>query len=79
MAMYNVCAVCNASGDLHTTGITVSLNEGPTGKQSIEEAFANKDPPRNIAELKEKRVHCPKIGRQYAQRDDRKIFLIPMG
>jgi hypothetical protein len=79
MAMYNVCAVCNACGDLHTTGITVSLNGGPTTKQSIEEAFANKDPPPNIAELKDKRVHCPKIGRQYAQRDDRKIFLIPMG
>ena len=79
MAMYNVSAVCNACGDLHATGITVSLNGGPTGKQSIEEAFANKDPPPNIAELMEKRVHCPKIGRQYAQRDHRKIFLIPMG
>jgi hypothetical protein len=65
--MYNVCAVCNACGDLHTTGITISLNEGPASKQSIEDAFASKDPPPNIAELKEKRVHCPKIGRQYAQ------------
>lgn len=79
MAMYNVCAVCIACGDLHTIGITVSLNGGPTSKQSIGEAFANKDPPANIAELKEIRVHCPKIGRHYAQKDDRKIFLIPMG
>jgi hypothetical protein len=78
MAMYNVCAVCNACGDLHTTGISVSLIGGPASKQSIEEAFANKDPPPNIAELKEKRVHCPKMGRQYAQRDGRKIFLIPI-
>jgi hypothetical protein len=51
--MYNVCAVCNACGDLHTTGITISLNEGPASKQSIEDAFASKDPPPNIAELKE--------------------------
>jgi len=79
MGMYNVCAVCNACGGLHTTGITVSVTGGPTIKQSIEDAFANKDPPTNIAELKEKRVHCPKIGRQYAQRDGRKIFLIPLG
>ena len=42
MAMYNVCAVCNACGDLHTTGITISLNEGPASKQSIEDAFAVK-------------------------------------
>jgi hypothetical protein len=78
MAMYHVCAVCNACGDLHTTGITVSLNCGPANKQSIAEAFTNKDPPANIAELKDSRVHCPKIGRQYAQRDARKIFLIPI-
>jgi len=78
MAMYRVCAVCNACGDLHTTGITVSLNGGPANKQSIAEAFTNKDPPANIAELKDLRVHCHKIGRQYAQRDGRKIFLIPI-
>jgi hypothetical protein len=77
VAMYHVYAVCNACSDLHTIGITVSLLDGPRTKQSIAEAYANKDPPSNVAALKDHRVHCPKLGRHYAQRDDKKIFLVP--
>ena len=77
MAMYYVCAVCNACGDLHTTGITINLAGGPVSKQSVAEAFPGKDPPANVAALKDTRVHCPKLGRHYAQRDDKKIFLVP--
>jgi hypothetical protein len=47
-------------------------------KQSIADAYANKDPPANIAALKEIRVHCHKIGRHYAQKDGSKIFLVPV-
>ena len=78
MAMYNVCAVCNACGDLHKTGITINLAEGPVNKQSIGEAYSNKDPPLQVAALKSVRVHCPKTGRHYAQRDDNKVFLVPL-
>ena len=79
MAMYRVDAVCNACGDLHTTGTTISLSAGPTSKQSIADAYANKDPPTEVAALKGSRVHCHKIGRHYAQKDDHKIFLVPVG
>ena len=78
MAMYRVFAVCNACGDLHTTETTISLPAGPVNKQSIADAYPNKDPPANIAALKDMRVHCHKIGRQYAQKDDKKIFLVPI-
>ena len=78
MAMYRISAVCNACGDLHTTEITISLSAGPVNKQSIADAYANKDPPAEIAALKSSRVHCHKIGRHYAQRDYNKIFLVPI-
>ena len=78
VAMYHICAVCNACGDLHTMGNNISLPGGPVNKQSIAEAYPNKDPPANIAALKDTRVHCPKLGRHYAQKDDNKIFLIPV-
>jgi hypothetical protein len=78
MAMYRICAVCNACGDLHTMEISISLPVGPVNKQSIADAYPNKDPPANIAALKDMRVHCHKIGRQYAQKDDKKIFLVPV-
>jgi hypothetical protein len=78
VAMYQISAVCNACGDLHTVGTVLSLPEGPVNKQSIADAYANKDPPANITALKEIRVHCHKIGRHYAQKDGSKIFLVPI-
>jgi hypothetical protein len=45
---------------------------------SIADAYPNKDPPPSIAALKESRVQRPKIGRHYAQKDDNKIFLVPL-
>jgi hypothetical protein len=78
VAMYHVFGVCNACGDLHTMGITVSLSGTPLNKQSIADAYPNKDPPATIAALKDNRMHCPRIGRHYAQKDDNKIFLVPI-
>ena len=78
VATYRIYAVCNACGDLHTMGTTVSLSGGPVSKQSIADAYPNKDPPEEIAALKGSRVHCHKIGRHYAQKDDTKIFLVPI-
>jgi hypothetical protein len=78
MAMYRICAVCIACGGLHTMETTISLPAGPVNKQSIADAYANKDPPANIAALKNLRVHCHKIGRHYTQKDDNKIFLVPV-
>ena len=78
MAKYRMYAVCNACGDLHTMEMTINLSAGPVNKQSIADAYPNKDPPAEIAALKGSRVHCHKIGRHYAQNDNHKIFLVPI-
>ena len=78
MAEYDVFAVCNACGDLHPLGISVTLEDGPAKKkQSIADAYEGKDLPPSLAALKDSRVYCPKTGRQYSQRDSQKIFLVP--
>ena len=77
MATYQVWAVCNACGDNHTMGTTVSL-PGEAVKQSVARAFPNKDPPSNVTTPNGVRLYCPKLGRHYSQRDDRKIFLVPV-
>ena len=51
MAMYRICAVCIACGGLHTMETTISLPLGPLDKQSIREAYSNKDPPLQVAAL----------------------------
>jgi len=77
MSMYQVWAVCNACGDNHTMGTTVSL-PGELVKQSVALAFCNKNPPATIAALKDIRLYCPMLGRHYAQKDDKKIILVPV-
>ena len=77
MAEYDVFAVCNACGDLHPLGISATLDDGPANKQSIADAYEDKDFPPSLAALKDRRVYCPKTGRQYSQRDAKKIFLVP--
>ena len=78
MAMYQVWAVCNACGDNHSMGIKVNLSGEPV-RQSLAGAFPNKDPPQDLAAVKTIRLYCPKLGRRYAQKDDRKIILVPVG
>ena len=79
MAEYGIFVVCNACGDFHPMGICVSLEDGPAAKQSIADMYTGKDLPPNIAALKDKRVYCQKTGRQYAQRDNKKVFLVAIG
>jgi hypothetical protein len=79
MAEYDVLVLCNACGDLHPMGSCVSLQDGPSSKQSITDVYAGEDLPSNLAELKDKRIYCPKTGRQYSQKDNKKVFLVPVG
>jgi len=78
MPKYNVYALCNACGDLHPMEISVTLDDGPVEKQSIGDRYEAKDLPANLATLKDTRVQCPKTGRQYAQKNDKQIFLVPI-
>ena len=79
MPKYDIFALCNACGDLHPTGISLILDNGPLNKQSIADAFAGQDLPPDVATLKNERVYCPKTGRRYAQTVYRQIFLVPVG
>jgi rubrerythrin len=78
MAKYNVFVLCNACGDLHPMEIFVMLENGPAAKQSIGDRYDGKELPSELAALKDMRVYCPKFGRHYSQRNEKKIFLIPV-
>ncbi len=78
MAKYNIFALCNACGDLHPMEIFVMLESGPTSKQSIGDRYRGRELPAELAALRDKRVYCPKLGRQYSQKNEKEIFLIPV-
>jgi hypothetical protein len=79
VAEYAIFVLCIACGDLHPMGISVMLEDGPSAKESIAKSYAGKDLPSTLAGLKNKRVYCPKTGRQYSQNDNNKVFLVPVG
>ena len=59
-------------------GIAVVLDDGPMDKQSIGEWYRGKTLPKNLADLANNAVSCPKTGRQSTQRNNHQIFLIPL-
>ena len=67
--------MCNACGDNHTMGTTVSLPLSSSNKVSHEH-FSGMNFPANTAALKTSDV-LSELGRRYAQKDDKKIFLVP--
>jgi hypothetical protein len=60
-------------------GISIILEDGPVKKQSIAAAYRGKDLPPRLATLKQNPIYCPNLGRHYAQRDNKQIFLVPIG
>jgi len=78
MARFSISVSCNACGDIHPMGLSVTLDEGSVGTQSIADTYSRTDLPPNLAGLKSNHVHCPKTGRHYRQGDYHRIFLIPV-
>ena len=57
--------------------ISVVIEDGPIDKQSIGDLYNGKTLPKNLADLTNNSVRCPKTGRQSIQKDNHQIFLVP--
>jgi hypothetical protein len=76
-AQYRVVVSCNKCGGMHEMGISVMLDDGPIDKQSIGAQYKGKTLPKNLADLANNSVTCPKTGRQSIQKNNEQIFLVP--
>jgi transcription elongation factor Elf1 len=75
--LYEVIVSCNKCGGVHEMGISVALENGPVDKQSIDALYKGKTLPKNLADLANNSVSCPKTGRQSTQKNHQQIFLVP--
>jgi hypothetical protein len=75
--LYEVLVSCNKCGDVHEMGISVVVEDGPVDKQSIGALYKGKTLPKNLADLANNSVSCPKTGRQSTQKNHQQIFLVP--
>jgi len=75
--LYEVHVGCNKCGDVHNMGITVVVENGPATKQNISALYQEKSLPKNLADLANNSISCPKTGRQSTQKNNQQIFLVP--
>jgi hypothetical protein len=75
---YSVIAFCNKCGGMHDMGVSIILSDGPGKRQSICDAYKNKNLPQTLANLPNVSVTCPATGRGFTQKDDHQIFLVPV-
>lgn len=75
--LYEVLVSCNKCGDVHELGLSVVVEDGPVDKQSIGALYKGKAVPKNLADLANNSVSCPKTGRQSTQKNNQHIFLVP--
>jgi hypothetical protein len=76
-AQYSIVASCNKCNGMHDMGISVTMENGPASKQSIGELYDGKSLPKNLANLTNTSISCPKTGRQSTQKNNHQIFLVP--
>ncbi len=77
MSQYSIVVSCNKCAGVHEMGISVTMENGPAEKQSIGDLYDGKSLPKNLANLSQNSVTCPKTGRQSTQRNNHQIFLVP--
>jgi|SRR4030095_4661937 hypothetical protein len=76
-SQYSIVVSCNKCAGVHEMGISVTMENGPANKQSIGDLYNGKSLPKNLANLSQNSVTCPKTGRQSTQRNNHQIFLVP--
>ncbi len=78
MAIYSVHFFCDECSQTHPLGISISLDDGPSDKASIGDAYAGKELPAQVATLRGNMTNCPVTGTLTSQADTNQIFLVPV-
>jgi hypothetical protein len=68
---------CNRCGGIHDSGISVMMEVGVFHQQSLLEAY-NGNVPESLSRVARTMITCPLTGRQSTQKDEAKIFLVPI-
>ena len=78
MGTYDLYIFCDECGDVHRMGKGITLEDGPIEKASLEQAYADRSMPPEIAALINSRIQCPETKRTFSQQDSSQVFLVPV-
>jgi hypothetical protein len=78
MAQYRVLVFCSACGRTHSAQVTLLLNDGPTAKATVADAYKNKPLPLELLKLLKKDILCPELAISVTLEDANKVYLVPI-
>ena len=78
MGTYRVYVFCDECFETHPMSLRISLDDGPTDKQSIGDLYAGRELPPQVATLIDNQTVCPTTGKMILQRDNHQVFLVPV-
>jgi hypothetical protein len=75
MALYVLQVVCEHCDGVHSTGMVLKLDEGPTAQQSVASFYADRLVPGELS-LQKETFRCPLTGEPYSAPPDR-VLIVP--
>jgi hypothetical protein len=78
MARYSLFIFCDECCRVHSTRITLNLDNGPTKKETVAGAYKDKPLPRNLVKLLGNAVLCPETAKSLDLKDSSKVYLAPI-
>ena len=77
MALYRILVFCDDCGRTHSTKAGLLLDDGPTEKTTVAEAYKDKPLPLELRKLLKRDILCPESAKSVMLKDARKLYLIP--
>jgi len=78
MAQYRIIVFCTACGRTHPARPTFLLDDGPTEKATVADAYKDKPLPLELVKLLKKDILCPELAKSVTLEDADKVYLVPI-
>ncbi len=77
MSHYEIYVRCTECGGEHPMRVRIYLDDGPSHKQSVSEAYQVKTQPPQLQAVEGHKVLCLKTGKTFTQTNPQDVFLVP--
>ena len=78
MAQYRILVFCTGCGRTHPARATLLLDDGPTEKTTVAEAYNNTPLPLELAKLLKGDILCPELAKSVMLKDVDSVYLVPI-
>lgn len=78
MAQYRILVFCKGCGRTHPANATVVLDDGPTEKRTVADAYSNKPLPLELVKMLKKDILCPELAIPVMLENTNEVYLVPI-